>query len=189
MHDHFFRHPPHELLRREFPVIRAAKKKKTTRLILRLQAKCQQVASELTSKAMNQKQTVTRIHHLPTRPLTMTTRCSGKPPPCATSASACALHTSSPPPRAGSFSTSGRFPFASFTAAGGAGRKQPIHRAPPLAAGAGERNARRRRATARGHREWAPWAGVAVARPIEAAPAAIIRRGGGEGRVGPGSVT
>lgn len=28
MHDHFFRHPPHELLRREFPVIRAAKKKK-----------------------------------------------------------------------------------------------------------------------------------------------------------------
>uniref|UniRef100_A0A0A9EV25 Uncharacterized protein n=1 Tax=Arundo donax TaxID=35708 RepID=A0A0A9EV25_ARUDO len=118
----------------------------------------------------------------------MTTRCSGKPTPCATSSSASELHTSSPPPRAGSFSTSCCFPFASFTAAAaagdGAGRKQPIHLPLPLlsAAGVVAPSPSRRLATARGHREdRAPGAGVA-ARPIEAAPAAIIRRpGGGRG--------
>ena len=119
----------------------------------------------------------------------MMTRCSGNPPPCATSASAPALHRSSPPPRAGSTSTSGGFPFASFTAAAvpaaagdGAGRKHAVHRPPPLPAAASEElSASRSLATARGHREgWAPEAGLA-ARPIEPVPAAIIRRRGGCG--------
>ena len=118
----------------------------------------------------------------------MMTRCSGNPPPCATSAAAPALHESSPPPRAGSTSTSGGFPFASFTAAvpaaagDGAGRKHAVHRPPPLPAAASEElSARRSLATARGHREgWAPEAGLA-ARPIEPVPAAIIRRRGGCG--------
>jgi len=121
----------------------------------------------------------------------MMTRCSGNAPACATSASAPALHTSSPPPRAGSTSTSGRFPFiASFTAAAavagdGAGRKHPIHLSLPLLTAASEeRSTSRSLETARGNREdWAPGAGVA-ARPIEAAPVAIIRRRGGWGAGG-----
>jgi hypothetical protein len=171
VHEHLVRHPPHELLRCKLPIISTAHQKNR-----------ENFRHSTNFTAAPNKQQRTRIH-LPTRPLTMTTRCSGNPPPCATSSSASALHTSSPPPRAGSFSTSGRFPFASFTAPAaavtgdGGGRKQLIQLPlllPPLSDDGAARSARRSLATARGHLEdCAPGAGVA-ARPIEAA---IIRRG------------